>query len=99
MPWRALTGATRSRPNAASSPTTPTSPTRPAMSLGWRAGVVMTRDRAWFLDLWSAQPGLRRGYLLDLALAVSIGAVLLIGGRERTTAAAWATLNLNGGPL
>ena len=55
--------------------------------------------RAWFRRLWAEQPGLRRGYLMDVATALLMGSLLIIGGRDRTTAASWATLNANGGPI
>lgn len=48
--------------------------------------------------LWKEQPGLHRGYLVDVVTAVMMAAVLLLGGRERTVAPVWRTLNDNGGP-
>lgn len=48
--------------------------------------------------LWRSQGGLHRGFLMDAATALFIGAHLVISGRARTKAAAWDTLNANGGP-
>lgn len=45
------------------------------------------------------QPGLHRGYLVDTLSAIVIGLALILGGRERTVAVAWRTLNDSGGPL
>lgn len=48
--------------------------------------------------LWVEQPGLQRGYFGDLALAGLFGGFVVVGGRDRTGAAAWAFVNANGGP-
>lgn len=53
----------------------------------------------WIRQLWLEQPGLHRGYLVDVVTAIVIGLALILGGRQRTVAVAWSTLNANGGPL
>ena len=58
----------------------------------------MRANRAWFRQLWREQPGLYRGYLVDVVTAIAIGTALVLGGRQRTVAVAWRTLNENGGP-
>lgn len=58
----------------------------------------MTR-RAWARKLWDEQPGLHRGYVVDFFTAVIVGLALILGGRARTVAVAWRTLNENGGPV
>lgn len=55
--------------------------------------------RAWFAQVWGEQPGLHRGYVVDVVTAALIGVVLVVGGRDRTQAPAWDTLNASGGPL
>lgn len=50
-------------------------------------------------SLWTAQRGLHRGYLMDVASALFIGGHLVFSGRSRTKAAAWDTLNASGGPV
>lgn len=48
--------------------------------------------------LWQQQPGLFRGYIVDVATACVFSVALIVGGRQRTVAPAWKTLNENGGP-
>lgn len=55
--------------------------------------------RSWFRQVWVDQPGLHRGYIMDVLTAFTIGALLIVGGRRRTVAPAWDTLNASGGPL
>lgn len=49
--------------------------------------------------LWSEQPGLFRGYLVDVATAAVLGTLLIVGGRQRASARAWAVINDYGGPV
>ncbi len=49
-------------------------------------------------QLWREQPGLFRGYLVDVALSASFGLLVILGGRDKTTASAWAVVNHHGGP-
>jgi hypothetical protein len=55
--------------------------------------------RGWIRRLWEEQPGLHRGYIVDVFTAVLAACALFLGGRARTRAVAWSTLNDNGGPL
>jgi hypothetical protein len=50
-------------------------------------------------QLWEEQPGLHRGYLVDVLTAVAVACALILGGRARTVAVAWQTLNESGGPV
>jgi hypothetical protein len=54
--------------------------------------------RQWARVLWSEQPGLHRGYVVDVTVAVLVAVALIGGGRQRTVAVAWRTLNESGGP-
>lgn len=36
---------------------------------------------------------------MDTVTAIAVGLALILGGRERTVAVAWQTLNASGGPL
>ncbi len=49
--------------------------------------------------LWAEQPGLHRGYLIDVFTAVAVALALILGGRDRTVARVFATLNESGGPV
>jgi hypothetical protein len=53
----------------------------------------------WVRRLWAEQPGLYRGYIVDVVTAVVVGLALVLGGRQRTVAVAWRTLNESGGPV
>lgn len=55
--------------------------------------------RSWFRQVWVESPGLHRGYIMDVLTAFTIGVLLIVGGRARTVAPAWGTLNDSGGPL
>lgn len=55
--------------------------------------------RQWVRELWQEQPGLHRGYIVDVVTAVAIATALIAGGYQRTAAAAWGTLNNSGGPV
>src|SRR3954451_19948815 len=55
--------------------------------------------RGWIKRLWVEQPGLHRGYLVDVLTAILMACALILGGQARTRAVAWSTLNDNGGPL
>jgi hypothetical protein len=59
----------------------------------------VTSRRAWARRLWEEQPGLHRGYRVDVLTAIAMAAALILGGRQRTVAVAWGTLNANGGPV
>jgi hypothetical protein len=61
--------------------------------------VRLSDRRSWAYELWHQQPGLHRGYLVDTTTAVLMACALILGGRARTRAVAWGTLNDNGGPL
>lgn len=50
-------------------------------------------------ELWREQPGLFRGYVVDLVTALGLGTILAVGGRQHTQATAWDVVNDNGGPV
>lgn len=50
-------------------------------------------------SLWSQQPGLYRGFAVDVATAAILGTLLVVGGRQRATARAWVVINDYGGPV
>jgi hypothetical protein len=53
----------------------------------------------WVRQLWREQPGLHRGYVVDVLTAITVACALILGGRDRTVAVAWRTLNESGGPV
>jgi hypothetical protein len=48
--------------------------------------------------LWGQQPGLFRGFVVDVLTALVFGGLLAQGGFQRTHVVAWAVVNANGGP-
>lgn len=56
------------------------------------------RDRAWIVALWRAQPGLRDGYVMDVAFPLLLGIVTLVGGWQRVSGNGWVTMRQYGGP-
>jgi hypothetical protein len=49
-------------------------------------------------SLWSEQPGLFYGHVVDVATALAVGLVLILDGRARTNIPVFQTINANGGP-
>lgn len=48
--------------------------------------------------LWGQQPGLFRGFVVDVLTTIIFGTLLATGGYQRTHVVAWAVVNANGGP-
>lgn len=56
-------------------------------------------SRGWAHTLWREQPGLHRGYVVDVLTSTALGLTLILGGRHRAVAPVWGTLNESGGPV